>query len=44
MFTSEVTEVKQTVCEKFRLFLIALIITDNWVSDHNSAFFSKFMS
>ena len=34
MFASEVREVKQTASEKFRLFLIALITTDNWVSDH----------
>ena len=34
MFASEIREVKQTASEKFRLFLIALITTDNWVSDH----------
>ena len=34
MFSSELMEVKQTACEKFRLFLIAPITTDNWVSDH----------
>ena len=34
MFTSELMEVKQTACENFRLFLIAPITTDNWVSDH----------
>ena len=28
MFTSDLTEVKQTACVKFRLFLMALI-TDN---------------
>ena len=29
MFTSEITEVKQTACEKFGLFLIALITNNH---------------
>ena len=34
VFASEIKEVKQTACEKFRLFLIALITNDNWVTAH----------
>ena len=34
MFTSVIMEVKQTACEKFRLFLIALMTTDNWMCNH----------